>query len=288
MADSDIAETLGRLGSRPIVIATHPRSGTHLTIDLLRKHFPQCRSWKRPGENLNRLYLSLEALFDAAAPSPISQAKALAVVQRVPRPLVKTHFDPDLGTASARPGVDVEAWDSWLRSQATFYYVHRDVRDVMCSYHKLRWRTDPSARCTVGQFIRQVEHGTNRVRYWADHLRRWRGAAGVGMLRFESILADPRGVLERIGRDTAMTPRFLQPLLPSKIRNKWHGRLIRLAGARPEGSGQLADEGGPPLQRWREVFSEADRAFVQHEAGDLLAELGYETSDQWVTQSRET
>ena len=234
MADSDIAEILGRLGSRPIVIATHPRSGTHLTIDLLRKHFQQCRSWKRPGENLNRLYLSLEALFDRAAPSPISQAKALTVLQRVPRPLVKTHFGPQLRGASPRTGVDVEAWVAWMRSRAAFYYVYRDVRDVLCSYHKLRWRTDPAARCPVGQFIRQVEHGTNRVRYWADHLRRWRQMPGVGMLRFETIVGDPRGVLERIGQDISMTPRFREPLLPAKIRNKWHGRLIRLAGARPE------------------------------------------------------
>ncbi len=48
--------------SRPIIIATHKRSGTHLTIDTFRRQFLECNSWKYPGEPLDRLYLSLESV----------------------------------------------------------------------------------------------------------------------------------------------------------------------------------------------------------------------------------
>ncbi len=41
---------------KPILIASHPRSGTHLTIDLLRKQFLECQSSKRLGEPLDKIY----------------------------------------------------------------------------------------------------------------------------------------------------------------------------------------------------------------------------------------
>ena len=53
----DIFQDIGK----PILIASHPRSGTHLTIDLLRKQFQECQSYKRLGEPFDRLYLALEA-----------------------------------------------------------------------------------------------------------------------------------------------------------------------------------------------------------------------------------
>ena len=47
---------------KPVVVASHPRSGTHLTLDLLRKQFPACASYKLPAQPLDRLYFALEAL----------------------------------------------------------------------------------------------------------------------------------------------------------------------------------------------------------------------------------
>src|SRR4051794_28399866 len=47
---------------RPIVVVSHPRSGTHLMMDALRLNFRECRAWKRPGEPLERLYLNLDSL----------------------------------------------------------------------------------------------------------------------------------------------------------------------------------------------------------------------------------
>ena len=41
---------LDRDGIRPIVVASHPRCGTHLLIDTLRLNCPETRGWKFPGE----------------------------------------------------------------------------------------------------------------------------------------------------------------------------------------------------------------------------------------------
>jgi hypothetical protein len=38
-------------------------------------------------------------------------------------------------------------------------------------------------------------------------------------------------------------------------------------------------------QDWHECFTPEDRAFFHREAGDLLVELGYESSDAWVRES---
>lgn len=80
---------------KPILVASHPRSGTHLALDLLRKQFPVCASYKLPGQTLDRLYLALEAL-SAPANQSISESTALKILSKSSRPLTKTHSDPAL------------------------------------------------------------------------------------------------------------------------------------------------------------------------------------------------
>ena len=86
---SDALEDIGRR----VVLATHRRSGTHLTLDLLRRHFPPCRARKWPLEGLDSLYLNLERLIDPR--QRISEQRALDILGRAPRPIVKTHGLPD-------------------------------------------------------------------------------------------------------------------------------------------------------------------------------------------------
>ena len=57
------ANIFDRLNSKPIIVFSHRRSGTHLLIDLLRKQFKECQSWKYPGEPIDCLYLTMESLF---------------------------------------------------------------------------------------------------------------------------------------------------------------------------------------------------------------------------------
>src|SRR3954451_10415909 len=121
-----------RARRRPIVVASHPRSGTHLLIDSLRLNFRECRSWKRLGENLHRLYLNLDEL-DGLEPD-----EAVELASRCKQPVLKTHALGDFSAACLKPGpcpCDPELV-AWLRANAaSFLYVYRDPREVMKSLH---------------------------------------------------------------------------------------------------------------------------------------------------------
>lgn len=201
-----MADQLVTVGS-PIVIATHERFGTHLTIDLLRRQFKECASWKRCGERLDRFYLSLESLLDAR--NGISETAALDVLRRAKRLLVKTHALP--GFKAWREGY--ERWTSELMRRTTVFYVLRDGRDELGSLHSFMQGFEPSARCPMSDFTRQTVKGKSRPRIWGAHVLRWLEVPEVRVVKFEDIVKDTRAILGRIGRETGMEPLYQEPLL---------------------------------------------------------------------------
>ncbi len=283
MPGTDFSLALGRLTQRPIIVASHPRSGTHLVIDLFRRQFRECRSWKLPGERLDRLYLSVEALFVPGSRSPISEAVAVKILRRVLRPLVKTHLAlPELrGAPVTSPGRIGQYWLDWFDRNGRVVYVYRDGRDVMCSFHFFSM-AHPRARCPLAEFIRQDDCGVSRVKAWARGVRRWMREPGVLAVRCEDIHRDPRSVVQRFARELELSPLYREPLLPRQLSSVWESRAQRVFGVRPGSSAIISRFKGRRLQRWRDVFTVEDRAFFHREAGDLLIDLGYEESAGWV------
>ena len=283
MGSTGIADTLRSLSQRPIIVASHPRSGTHLTMDLLRRQFRECRSWKLPGERLNRLFLSVEALFVPSTRAPISERQAIRVLRRVERPIVKTHLAlPDLhGGPATRSGEIGQYWLDWILGRGRVVYVYRDGRDVMCSYHFFSL-VDPTARCPLGEFIRQEQGGVSRVKAWAQGVRRWLDEPGVLAVRSEDILRDPRAVVQRFAAELELTPLYREPLLPRQFGSVWESRANRVFGIRPASTAIISRFKDHRLQRWRDAMGVEDRAFFHREAGDLLIELGYEQSPAWI------
>jgi hypothetical protein len=264
---------------RRIVLVTHRRSGTHLTIDLLRRQFEACDARKRLGEPLHALYLNLDLLL--ASRRPLRETRALALLRRARRPIVKTHALP--GFERFRPAHS--AFVDALLDDADVYSVHRDGRDVMCSLHLYFQAFDPRARCKLSEFLRQQEDGMSRPRRWADHVMRWHSVAGVRPLAYEGLISDPRAALERLGGELGLTPRFQEPLLPARLRGAWQARWWRLASRHPPVTTVLSDPSGRRRpRRWRDAFTPADRAFFQREAGEALLALGYERSDAWTRE----
>lgn len=136
--------------NKAIVVASHPRSGTHLTIDLLRKQFDICAAKKRLGAPLDRLYLALEAL--TAPNQPLSEKTAIEILQKTSRPLIKTHADVNLSHLTS----DFSNWQRWLQSKGDYIYVFRDGRDVICSLHLFMQSYDPTTRCSASLFVSRL------------------------------------------------------------------------------------------------------------------------------------
>lgn len=266
-------EPLPKVGRR-IVIATHRRSGTHLAIDLLRRHFPACRSRKRLGEGLDALYLNLDRLEKRR---PIDEARALALLRRAPRPIVKTHELPGWMTGDREHA----EFAARVLADADVYCLFRDGRDVLCSLHPYTRGYEPATPASFSEFLRQRVDGVTRARHWADEVRACLALPGVRRLAFEEIVDDPRRVITRLGADLSLEPEIVEPLLPLPVRSRWGSRWLRLFSIAPEATSIPAAAAGR-VRSWRDAFSREDRTFFRDEAGDLLIELGYERSDAWV------
>lgn len=79
MLSKDCVTLFNQIG-KPIIVATYPRSGTHLTIDLLRKQFQECESWKFLGESKSNLYLDIDPLLPSLQQSKVEQKLALGLL----------------------------------------------------------------------------------------------------------------------------------------------------------------------------------------------------------------
>jgi hypothetical protein len=250
-------------------------------IDVLRRQFEACRTWKWPGERLDRLYCNIDEL--GGSDEILDETTARRVLGRANRPPVKTHAWPGYQDTFLDVHHDEldSKWVDWLREQGIVFYVYRDGRDVLCSYQLFRQKYDPDAFGAIGSFLRQSDDGESRVRRWAQHVRAWRDEPDAHAIRFEHLLNQPESVIQTLGKRLGLEPEWREPLLPTPFRSIWESRWARLVRMRPESTAIINGE----RQDWHECFAVEDRAFFQREAGDLLIELGYESSDAWVQES---
>lgn len=272
-----LAEDLLRSDRQPILVASHPRSGTHLLIDMFRRQFANCAAWKYPLERLDRLYLSLDVLADPRIAPP--HVKAAAILGRCRRPLLKTHAFPDYALfpfESHQGQIDPRLADA-IRQRATKFYIYRDGRKVMCSYHALE-----GSRLSLGEFMRQQVGGQNRVQAWTNHVARWRNEPGVTFLKMETLIRQPGPTLSQLEEVLGESAGRRQPLLPPRAKSVWTGRRDRLIAMRPESTAILPKQTAGPSS-WSEAFTAADRQFFHEHGGDMLIQLGYEPTDAWVS-----
>ncbi len=262
---------------RPVVVGSHPRSGTHLLIDALRRQFEECQTWKWPGERLDRLYCNVDEMGGGGL---LDAETARRILGRADRPVVKTHAWPgyqDTFLGSQPEGLASD-WVEWLDRQGTIFYIYRDGRDVLCSYQLFRQKFDPDAEGPLGAFIRQEEEGTNRVRRWVKHVRSWLSVPNVHAVQFERLLDQPETVIQDLADELELDPTWREPLLPRPFQSIWESRWARLVLMQPESTAII----NGTRQQWQDVFSADDRQFFQREAGDVLIDLGYVDSAAWV------
>jgi len=280
VTQESLPERLAQIPCRPIVVASHPRSGTHLCIDTLRLNFSQCHSWKYPLERAYMLYWMLD---EWGKQGEIHDEQVLSVVKRVERPLIKTHALPGLEMIPMFSG-GAACIDSrlagWVWQNARVIYMYRDGREVMRSFHRF-FATEADHPQPFAEFLRTNINGRSHARIWADHVESWLAEDRALCVSMESLLARPQRMISEIARHIELAAPS-DPKLPPRCDKDFMGRVLRRAGIHPVSSAVSSRYSGDRTPHWTDVFSPADREFFQQEAGHLLTRLGYETSDEWV------
>jgi len=274
---------------RPIVVASHARSGTHLCIDTLRINFKPCwmkKSWFEPA---NGLYLGLDG--SALADQPLDIHRISRILRRASRPIVKTHVLSDLhhGGVERSPWRINPQFADWLNERSSFVYIYRDGRDVLRSlYHYMQVKA-PEARVPFSQFIRQRVNGLSRVAAWAQHVRSWRDRAGVFHVKMEELVNQPFETLHRLAADLDLPPVPDEPQIPRRCDADFLSRAWRRLVPTPSSTAIVPRHEVAECSTSRQAFAqEADRRFFHAEAGDLLIELGYELSANWIDEGFST
>jgi hypothetical protein len=267
---------VGRQIGRCVIIATHPRSGTHLTIDLLRKQFQECKRNLRFGETVHNSYLDLDRLIRKDCLPSISQRRALDILYSSKRPIVKTHSLPPLIKACDGDRELTELVDRLVQN-SDIYYISRDGRDVICSAHLWMQNFAPETRCSLSSFIRQKQDGMSRPKFWANHVLSWLEQPKTKLLKSEEILKDPRQALAQFGRELNLQPLYINPLLPERRKSGTRAEDYWLRLTRQfESSAIVGRHNNQKPQKWQDAFTDDDHRFFCDEAGSVLERLGYE------------
>ncbi|MGR3494744.1 sulfotransferase domain-containing protein [Citreimonas sp.] len=266
-----------RNAEKPVLIASHPRSGTHLVIDLLRRQFSGTRNWRWWGLPLDHLYLNLERLESRNRHFP--EALARRIVNRPRRAILKTHFQADFAAswveeescAPARPWLDL------VDGGQTFYIVRHPL-DVMASYHQFMAGFDADvARLSFADFLTSPHWSgeTDRLGWWRAHVEGWEARPGVKVLRYEDVVKRTDATLSRIEETLGEKRTGRTPLLPPKITSITRTRLDRLTRLSPDSTGIVADREAFPAARWQEVLDQAALDAVATRLSPLLDRFGY-------------
>jgi hypothetical protein len=260
IGDSD----LKNVGS-PVVVSTFMRSGTHLTIDLIRRQFPDCSGWKWPLQKSDCLYLAVDVFIFPEGSVRWGARRALRILRSTRHPIVKTHWcEPTWGTLGHRQPVLAD----WLRANAQVVYVVRNPWSVMAS----KWAWDVS--------LGRIERGwvndkwlREQVARWKLHVSTWGAVPGGITLRFEDILKQPDSAVASLARGLGLSPLYALPLLAPKERNYWIGRFGQLLLFRPR-STEIRSRIAAP--RVKELFTAEQSAIIADNAAELIDKYKYE------------
>ena len=141
---------------------------------------------------------------------------------------------------------------------------------------------DRNARCSFSEFIRQEKNGLSRAKEWANHVRSWLNSDKIIALRFEYLVKDTYSASNKIGQNSNLSALDREPLLPEQLKNIWHSRWMRIAKQNSESTAILGYDKNQKTQKWQQAFKREDRQFFQQETDNLLIELGYEASNDWI------
>lgn len=263
---------------KPLLIASHPRSGTHVSIDFVRRQFLSTWNWRFPGWPNDHVYLNIERL--GASSRRFSEATARRIVTRPRRAILKTHFNPQF-TETWMEAESFSPADEWLSliDRAIKVYVVRHPLDVMCSYYQFSCGIDP--RHEQGGFLGFVFgphwcETKTRLEWWKYHVQEWVARKDVTALRYEDIVSSPESTLNKLGHLLDEKPKHVTPLLPPKISSVFQSRMQRLLYISPQSTAIVALKNRYPMFDWRRNLSPAELSEITDVVGPLMDAFCYD------------
>ena len=259
--------------AQPVVVNSHPRSGTHLCIDFLRRQYDQCTIKKTWNKDTDDLYFSIEGLLDASANVKSVARKGLRVLKSCEAPIVKYHCYSE-GTLN----VKFPEWMDYL-SQSKSIYIYRNIYEVLCStYIYMQTFENPGKGVSLSEFIRQPFSGApDRVSFWVNEVNHQRFQKKTLMLSYEDIIYKTEVVLDQLDAYLGFESKRRLPLLPPKTYNIWNMRWQRLFSSYPNNTAILASYNGITKLYPDKAFSKDDLNFINGFAESTLLDLGYTT-----------
>lgn len=260
-----------------VVVASHPRSGTHLTIDSLRLNFDALADdfvdldWLLPKHKKPLTLEDFRARLDRHARIPILKTHSCAARQEF------THDEAVSRLAQS------------ILDTSRIIYVFRDGRDVLTSlyfYHK--GIVPPLPDISFAQFLRSPSaifdrsaadaacgwpSGLTTVQVWARHVSEWLDSGLSLPIGYEEWSADPVATLHKVARyldlpvpASVRRAAFQRPSFLARLKRKLTGKQLESSAVLPR-KGVVGD--------WVNYFSKDDEDLFWELAGPAMQRLGY-------------
>lgn len=196
--------------TKDVIVISHPRSGTHLTIDAIINNFSRYRN------NHDIEKLNLDHLMKKGETS--LSWEELQANSGPDGTVYKTHTHGELERSfDFAPQIRSEILS--LFDRAKKIYVYRDPRDVLVSLYFYNRGYDPEiTKVNLPEYIshqnnynrERYDGDYDRIGYWQMHVNSWVNKPDVLLISFEDFQNDYEGALQKVAA-------FIQEDLPRKI-----------------------------------------------------------------------
>lgn len=260
-----------------VIVISHRRSGTHLTIDTIVNNF------QLYGENPPISTLTLDHLSEHVAQKKTSLDVLSETLAQKPC-VLKSHAHSELSHFFIGDSALHEFIEDLFASSKVIY-VYRDGRDVLVSLYYYNQLFDKSIRnMSFHQFIRmpntfdnQTYPGDmNRASYWQYHVASWLSRPNLLYLSFQDILQQYETTIHRIADFIHQPVAAIKDVRRTKSKKETPlGKLISRFGGRSRQSPKYSSVGFRKGKSgdWRDHFSEDDLAFFEQQAGEINSKL---------------
>ena len=257
--------------AKPIIVASFPRSGTHLTIDALRHFFIETYRRQGYGQSVHSLYMNLDRL-DVRHPYPLTEKKAMHILGTcAKRVIIKTHC----GVEIDQVGAAHRALAREIIDASDVVCVVRDVRPVMTSFMALRPMKFPDSPRDISTFLRTpMDGGEGPAANWARHVAGWLDRPGVHIIKFEAMREDYAKAISTLGEQLHLTTNRYPIRMFPKPRSMFENRVRRWLGIQNSSAIdnlRMAFE----TPDWKQVMTKNDLALIREQAGDVMNRLVY-------------